>query len=101
MGSIDASEGKSGVDETEDGEFKAHEADVVETEELVLDDLPELERVDNEAPVSKYDDVLVLVPEVTTVEMVEVQRDVITLTEAIRVLVRDELDTVGLGEAVG
>lgn len=99
MGSTGASEGKSGVDETADGELRAHESDVVEAEELVLDDPPELERVDNEAPVRKYDDVLDAVPEVTTVDIVEVQREV--LTEAICVLVRDKLDTLGVGEAVG
>lgn len=101
MGSIGAFEGKSGVDETVDGELRANKADVVEAEELVLDEPLELERVDNEAPVRKYDDVLDTVPEVTTVDIVEVQREVLTFTEAICVLVRDEIDTLGVGDADG
>lgn len=100
VGSTGAFEGSSGVDETEDGELRAHGEDDVEAAELVLEEPPELVvTVDNETPVSKYDVVLDVDPEVTTVETVEVQKEL--LTEAANVLVGDELDTLEVGEAVG
>lgn len=88
------------MDETEDGELSAHEENDVEAAELVLEDPSELfATVDNETPVRKYDDVLDVAPEVTTVETVEVQKEL--LTEATYVLVGDELDTLEDGKAVG
>lgn len=51
VGSIGALEGKSGVDDTADGEATAQYSEDVDVEEPAVDVSMELESVDSEAPV--------------------------------------------------